>query len=81
MEDLVSELGYKVGALPSSYLGLPLGAHHNMIAMWDGWRADFVRVWLCGKDGTSPKGVGSLSFRVHCLACLSISCLYFGCLG
>ena len=30
------ELGCKVGTLPSVYLGLPLGAHHKAISMWDG---------------------------------------------
>ena len=33
---LALELGCKVGALPSSYLGLPLGAPHNSVAVWDG---------------------------------------------
>ena len=31
---LALELGCKVGALPSSYLGLPLGTPHNSIAVW-----------------------------------------------
>lgn len=30
------KLGYEVGALPSSYLGLPLGAHLNLVNIWDG---------------------------------------------
>ena len=32
-EALVAELGCKVGSLPASYLGLPLGAPHNSIAI------------------------------------------------
>ncbi|RVX17793.1 hypothetical protein CK203_004242 [Vitis vinifera] len=36
IEEMVVELGCKVGALPSVYLGLPLGAHHKAISMWDG---------------------------------------------
>ncbi|RVW46561.1 LINE-1 reverse transcriptase-like [Vitis vinifera] len=36
IEEMAVELGCKVGALPSVYLGLPLGAHHKAIAMWDG---------------------------------------------
>ena len=36
VESLALELGCKVGALPSSYLGLPLGAPYNSIAVWDG---------------------------------------------
>ena len=35
-EVLASELGCKVGSLPSTYLGLPLGAPHKSVAMWDG---------------------------------------------
>ena len=35
-EVLALELGCKLGAFPSSYLGLPLGAHHGSVAMWDG---------------------------------------------
>ena len=35
VEGLAFELGCKVGALPSSYLGLSLGAHHNPVAVWD----------------------------------------------
>ena len=33
---LALELDCKVGTRPSSYLGLPLGAPHNSIAVWDG---------------------------------------------
>ena len=29
VDQLAFELGCKVGALPSTYLGLPLGARHN----------------------------------------------------
>ena len=35
VEGLAFELGCKVGALPSCYLGLPLEAHHNSVAVWD----------------------------------------------
>ena len=30
------ELGCRVGSLPTVYLGLPLGAHHKALPMWDG---------------------------------------------
>ncbi|RVX11700.1 LINE-1 retrotransposable element ORF2 protein [Vitis vinifera] len=36
IEEMAMELGCKVGSLPSVYLGLPLGAHHKAISMWDG---------------------------------------------
>ena len=32
---LAQELRSKIGNLPSSYLGLPLGAKHNSVAVWD----------------------------------------------
>ncbi|RVW87760.1 Transposon TX1 uncharacterized 149 kDa protein [Vitis vinifera] len=35
-EVLASELGCKVGSLPSTYLGLPLGAPHKSVVVWDG---------------------------------------------
>ncbi|RVW55078.1 hypothetical protein CK203_067116 [Vitis vinifera] len=36
VEDLASELGCKVGSLPSAYLGMPLGASFKFVAAWDG---------------------------------------------
>ncbi|RVX04514.1 hypothetical protein CK203_023399 [Vitis vinifera] len=36
LEVLALEFGCKVGRLPTSYLGLPLGAHHKFMAVW-GW--------------------------------------------
>ena len=33
VDALAPELGYKEGALPSSYLGLPLGTSHNSIVV------------------------------------------------
>ena len=36
MEDLAVEIGCKVGTLPSTYLGLPLGASFKSETTWDG---------------------------------------------
>ncbi|KAJ9673635.1 hypothetical protein PVL29_023281 [Vitis rotundifolia] len=36
IEEMAVELGCKVGSLPTTYLGLPLGAHHKATSMWDG---------------------------------------------
>ena len=36
IEELAVELGCKVGLLPIVYLGLPLGAHHKAVSIWDG---------------------------------------------
>ena len=35
VEELSSELGCKVGSFPTSYLGLPLGAKHKALGVWD----------------------------------------------
>ena len=36
IQELAVELGYRVGSLPSQYLGLPLGAPNRARSMWDG---------------------------------------------
>ncbi|RVW71548.1 hypothetical protein CK203_048001 [Vitis vinifera] len=36
IDELAVELGCRVGALPTVYLGLPLGANHKATTMWDG---------------------------------------------
>ncbi|WJZ90143.1 hypothetical protein VitviT2T_009309 [Vitis vinifera] len=36
LEELAVELGCRLGALPTVYLGLPLGAHHKASSTWDG---------------------------------------------
>ena len=41
VEDLASELGCKVGSLPSAYLGMPLGASFKFVAAWDGVEGRF----------------------------------------
>ena len=53
LENLALEAGCKVGKLPSSYLGIPLGANHKSVAVWDGveerfrkrlalWKTQFI---------------------------------------
>ena len=36
LDELASELGCRTGALPSTYLGLPLGMRRNFLQVWDG---------------------------------------------
>ncbi|RVW55331.1 Transposon TX1 uncharacterized 149 kDa protein [Vitis vinifera] len=36
LEEMAAELGCRLGALPTVYLGLPLGAHHKTSSSWDG---------------------------------------------
>ena len=40
VDQLALELGCKVGALPTTYLGLPLGCQQASISMWDGVRPE-----------------------------------------
>ena len=35
LEGLASDLGCKMGSFPTSYLGLPLGAKHKALGVWD----------------------------------------------
>ena len=36
VEELADKFGYKVGKLPSTYLGMPLGAPFKCAVAWDG---------------------------------------------
>ena len=56
VEELADEFGYKVGILPSTYLGMPLGAPFKSVGAWDGIEKYSERDWLCGSGSTSQKG-------------------------
>ncbi|RVW36476.1 MLO-like protein 11 [Vitis vinifera] len=43
VDDLACELGCKVGSLPSTYLGMPLGAPFNSVVAWDGIEERFYK--------------------------------------
>ena len=43
MGELADEFGYKVGILPSTYLGMPLGAPFKSIGVWDGIEERFKK--------------------------------------
>ena len=43
VEDLDFELGCKVRSLLSFFLGLPLGARHNSMIVWDGIEERFCK--------------------------------------
>ena len=44
-EDLAIEIGCKVGRLPSTYLGLPLGAPFKSVVAWDRVKERLKRRW------------------------------------
>ncbi|RVW39045.1 putative ribonuclease H protein [Vitis vinifera] len=75
-EVLASELGCKVGSLPSTYLGLPLGAPHKLVVVWDGveermrkrlalWKRQVVRLRLEKIQSDFLWGGGALEKRPH----------------
>ena len=50
VEELVEEFDNKVGRLPSTYLGMPLGAPFKSAAAWDGIEERFLKrlaIWKC----------------------------------
>ena len=55
IEALTTNLGCKVGSLPTTYLGLPLGA--LITSQWElgmVWRSVLGGGWLFGGESTSP---------------------------
>ena len=72
MEDLVADLGYKIGSLPSTYLGLPLGASHKSIGVWDPFEERFRRRFAAWKLQYISKG-GRLTLIRSTLSSLPIS--------
>ncbi|RVW24229.1 LINE-1 reverse transcriptase-like [Vitis vinifera] len=60
VEELAAAIGCKVGSLPTSYLGLPLGAQYRSRAVWDGVEERMRKNWLDGRANTYPKEAGLL---------------------
>ncbi|RVW89870.1 putative ribonuclease H protein [Vitis vinifera] len=56
LEALALEVGCKVGRLPNSYLGIPLGANHKSVAVWDGVEKRFRRRPALWKRNYISKG-------------------------
>ena len=52
LEELVGILGCKVGALPTTYLGLPLRIPHKSYRVWEG----VEECLLCGRDNIFQRG-------------------------
>ena len=57
LNQLACELGCRIGSLPSSYLGLPLGSKMNSTRVWEeGLRRNSKEGSLLGRDNIFQKG-------------------------
>ena len=63
MEELASELGCKIGSLPTTYLGLPLGAKHKAQSVWDSVEERFRKRLASWKLHYISKGVRATLIR------------------
>ena len=54
--ELASELGCNIGSLPTSYLGLPLGAKHKAMGVWDSIEERFRKSLAAWKTQYISKG-------------------------
>ena len=69
--ELASELGCDVGSLPTSYLGLPLGAYHKALGVWHSIEEKFRKRLASWKMQYISKG-GSLTLIRSTLSSLPI---------
>ena len=65
MDDLAGEFGCSLGSLPTTYLGMPLGAPFKSVTVWDGVEERFRRRLTMWKRQYLSKGGRRLSFVVH----------------
>ena len=56
IDNLTEEMGYKVGGLPSTYLGLHLVAPFKSVAIWDGVKERFHKRLAMWKRRDISKG-------------------------
>ena len=74
VQDLAFELGCGIGSLPSSYLGLPLGANHKSLGVWNSVEDRFRKRLASWKSQYISKG-GRLTLIQSTLSSLPIYCL------
>ncbi|KAJ9682243.1 hypothetical protein PVL29_018228 [Vitis rotundifolia] len=63
MDDLAWDFGCRVGNLPTTYLGMPLGAPFKSITVWDGVEERFRRRLASWKRQYLSKGGGATLIR------------------
>ena len=74
VSDLAVELGCGIGSLPSAYLGLPLGASHKALGVWDTVEDKFRKRLASWKSQFISKA-GKLTLIQSTLSSLPIYCL------
>ena len=74
VSDLAVELGCGIGSFPSSYLGLPLGASHKALGVWDTVEDKF-RKRLASWKSQFISQAGRLTLIQSTLSSLPIYCL------
>ena len=79
VEELVFEFGCKMGSLPSSYLGLPLGAPFKSMSTWDGVEEMFCKRLAMWKRQYISKG-GRITLSRSTLSSLAISFMSLLCM-
>ncbi|RVW71963.1 LINE-1 reverse transcriptase-like [Vitis vinifera] len=80
VEEMAVELGCRIGSFPVKYLGLPLGARHKALPMWDGvedrmrrrlarWKRQYLskggRITLI-KRGNTGRKIHLVNWKVVC---------------
>ena len=63
VEELASEPGCGIGSLPTSYLGLTLGANHKALGVWDSVEERFRKRLASWKIQYISKGGRLMLFR------------------
>ena len=62
---LALEIGCKVGSLPTTYLGLPLGARHKSTKVWDVVKEKFRKRLALRKRQYLSKGGKTRAYSKH----------------
>ena len=76
---LANELGCRIGNLPTTYLGLPLGMYCNSVSIWDGVEERFRRKLASWKRQHISKG-GRLTLIKSTLSNLPIGTMSLFCI-
>ena len=76
LELLALKVGCKVGRLPTSYLGIPLGANHKSVPIWDGVEERFWKRLAMWKRQFISKG-GRMTLICSTLRSMPIYLMFY----